>query len=213
MTSDIPQKKTDRRILRTRNALVTALTELIEEKDYTEISVDEITQRADIGRATFYLHFKDKDDLLLEKFNELVSKRVEELSQISLDFSKSDLAGETQRPLFPSPPLLGVFEYIVENQKIFRIQLNSANALNMSEKIGTIILNSIMQVFQSIEKNNPEHLQFNLPIEFVSAYFSGALLSSVKWWMLENKMQLTPLEMTRMFQPMFFPGLRKVLGL
>jgi hypothetical protein len=61
--------KTDRRVLRTRAALRQALMELIREKGYEALTVEEITQHANLGRATFYLHYRDKDDLLLEEFS------------------------------------------------------------------------------------------------------------------------------------------------
>jgi AcrR family transcriptional regulator len=55
----------DRRVRRTRQLLREALTELIVEKDYALITVRDILDRADVGRSTFYAHFRDKDDLLL----------------------------------------------------------------------------------------------------------------------------------------------------
>lgn len=57
-------KKLDRRIARTRRALGTALTELILESGYDKISIRDLTERADIGYATFYRHYKSKDELL-----------------------------------------------------------------------------------------------------------------------------------------------------
>jgi AcrR family transcriptional regulator len=58
----------DRRRVRTRQMLRNALLELIDEKGYESVTVQEITDRADLGRATFYLHFKDKDELLVATF-------------------------------------------------------------------------------------------------------------------------------------------------
>src|SRR3989337_4369074 len=78
------QKKNrpDRRIQRTRQALRRTLMELIKEKGYDSISVEEITQRANLGRATFYLHYKDKEDLLIDEFSELANERARTLSGI-----------------------------------------------------------------------------------------------------------------------------------
>src|SRR5664279_2590257 len=76
MTTSDP--KIDRRILRTRKALWEALIALIEEKDYSEITIQDIADRADVNRVTFYLHYRDKQDLLESSveviFNELTSK-------------------------------------------------------------------------------------------------------------------------------------------
>lgn len=57
-------KKMDRRIKRTRRLLSEALASLTQEADYHEISIRSLTQRADVGYATFYRHFKSKDELL-----------------------------------------------------------------------------------------------------------------------------------------------------
>ena len=71
--------KLDRRVQRTVQSLRTALLELIKEKNYDDISIEEITERANVGRATFYLHFKDKEDLLLEEFTEIMDVRAQAL--------------------------------------------------------------------------------------------------------------------------------------
>lgn len=56
----------DRRIRRTRSLLHQALTSLVREKDYDAISVRDILERANVGRSTFYLHFANKDELLVD---------------------------------------------------------------------------------------------------------------------------------------------------
>ncbi len=60
------QVKTDRRSLRTRQMLMGAMVELMRQKRYDSITVQEIADRANIGRSTFYAHFTDKDDLLVD---------------------------------------------------------------------------------------------------------------------------------------------------
>ena len=61
----------DRRIRRTRQLLLNTLVDLILEKGYETITIQEIIDRADIGRSTFYFHFQDKEDLLLSGFENL----------------------------------------------------------------------------------------------------------------------------------------------
>jgi AcrR family transcriptional regulator len=68
--------KTDRRILRTRDTLGDALVELMHEKPFEEITVQDILDRAGVGRSTFYTHYRDKHDLFLsdvEDFFQLFS--------------------------------------------------------------------------------------------------------------------------------------------
>lgn len=64
--------KIDRRIRRTRERLGDALIALIQEKPLEAITVQEVLDRADVGRSTFYVHYRDKDDLLLSDFDEFL---------------------------------------------------------------------------------------------------------------------------------------------
>ena len=65
------EKITDRRVQRTRRLLHKALMSLILEKKYESITVQEILDRADVGRSTSYMHFQDKDELLFSGFQYL----------------------------------------------------------------------------------------------------------------------------------------------
>src|SRR5690349_11429109 len=71
------QRKTDPRVIRTRQMLRDALIALILERGYDAISIQDITDKAGLRRATFYLHYKDKDELLFtvlrESFDHLVT--------------------------------------------------------------------------------------------------------------------------------------------
>jgi AcrR family transcriptional regulator len=63
--TEAPTPKFDRRVRRTRDALGDALLALVQEKPFDDITVQEVLDRADIGRSTFYAHYRDKDDLFL----------------------------------------------------------------------------------------------------------------------------------------------------
>src|SRR5580698_5089801 len=62
----MPQKTLDRRTERTLNALMTAFVAEVLERGYEAVSVEDIVGRANVGRSTFYMHYKSKDDLLRE---------------------------------------------------------------------------------------------------------------------------------------------------
>ena len=73
-------RKTDRRILRTRDALGDALVALMHEKHFHQITVQQVLDRARVGRSTFYAHYRDKDDLFLsdvEDFFEQCSRALQ----------------------------------------------------------------------------------------------------------------------------------------
>jgi AcrR family transcriptional regulator len=200
------KNKTDRRIQRTRQSLRTALLELIKEKGYGTISIEEITERANVGRATFYLHYKDKEDLLLEEFSEMANEKVQVLSEIPFSAwlpVQEDAADA--RAKRPAPPLLIVFEHIYENSELYYILLKSEKSSRIVERIRKISTEAIVKFMETKAKTDPIPLHFNVPIEFFAAFFSGALLSTVDWW-LEEEMRHTPREMTHLFQSLFFKG-------
>ncbi|MEV0436461.1 MULTISPECIES: TetR/AcrR family transcriptional regulator [Nocardia] len=67
---------TDRRVRRTRDALHRALIELMIERGYERVTVSDIIERADVGRSTFYAHYRDKDDLLLVSCTEFLRREI-----------------------------------------------------------------------------------------------------------------------------------------
>ena len=86
------EKRQDRRITRTRNQLREALFELILEKGYDTVTIEEITDRANLGRTTFYLHYKDKEQLLLESINSIANDLLQQITQFIPAFSNSELS-------------------------------------------------------------------------------------------------------------------------
>jgi AcrR family transcriptional regulator len=204
--------KTDRRIQRTKLALRQALLDLIKEKGFDAISVEEITERANVGRATFYVHYDDKENLLLDEFREMASNRVEVLSEIPISIWKSaDDNMELPDGRSAVMPLLLVFEHAAQNAELYRILLRGGSSHRISEQIRQIIADSIHAIIQARMQSEPP-APIEVPIELLASYFSGALMGSLSWW-LEQGTSPAPEEMARMFQHLFFPGVKKVMGL
>ena len=186
--------------------------ELIKEKGYDAISVEQITQRANLGRTTFYLHYKDKEDLLVDEFSELANERARTLSEIPFSAWLPDLENpEHTIENKPSEPFLMVFQHVANNADIYRILLQNEKSDRILERIRKIITQAITEFMQTKVENDPIPLLLEVPIDLLAAYFSGALLSCVDWW-LEQESEYSPEEMTRMFQRLFFPGARRILG-
>jgi AcrR family transcriptional regulator len=206
------KNKIDRRIQRTCQALRAALLELIKEKGYDSISIEDITERANVGRATFYLHYKDKEDLLLEEFSAMTNEKVQVLSEIPFSAwlqSQEDIAeADAKRP---ASPLLIVFQHIYDNSELYYILLKSERSSRIIERIRKISTEAIVRFVEAKAETDPIPLLFNVPIEFFAAFFSGALLSTVDWW-LEEDMRHTPGEMADLFQSICFQGVKSVIG-
>ena len=204
--------KTDRRIQRTRQGLRLALLELINEKRYDSISVEEITERANLSRATFYLHYKDKEDLLVDEFNEIVNERARIIANIPFSDWLPALENPNQSTENkPATPLLMVFQHIMNHADLYKVILRNEKSDRTLERLRKIITQSINDFMQQKLQDDPIPILFEVPIDLLASYFSGALMSCVDWW-FEQNLSYSPEEMTRMFQRLFFPGARTILG-
>lgn len=203
--------KMDRRVQRTLQSLRTALLELIKEKDYDEISIEEITGRANVGRTTFYLHYKDKEDLLMEEFSAIIYDRALVLSEIPFSVWMP-VSEEDIKKNMALQPLLLVFKHIHNNSELYNLIIKSANSSKIVERIRKISTDAIVKFVEAKRETDPIPLLSDVPIEFFAAYFSGALISVVSWWIRED-MRHSPEEVTKMFRSLFFSGATGTLGL
>ncbi|MCP2320419.1 transcriptional regulator, TetR family [Nocardia amikacinitolerans] len=105
---------TDRRVRRTRATLHRALIELLLERPYERITVRDILDRADVGRSTFYAHFRDKDDLLLVSSTEYLR------AAITAAHPEDPAAPPISAPL---APVYTLFQLAQANPEVYRALL------------------------------------------------------------------------------------------
>ncbi len=103
----------DRRVRRTRRLLRDALVSLVLERGYAGITVEDITDRADLGRATFYSHYTDKDDLLGQVVSDLADDLQERLGPL---IPASSIG-------FTGKPVLEMFRHAAEERDVYRVIL------------------------------------------------------------------------------------------
>jgi AcrR family transcriptional regulator len=211
-------KKYDRRVDRTRKALQEALIDLIREKSYDQITVEEITEHANIGRTTFYLHYKDKEDLLLEDFidliDEMVSKAVADRPLQRLKTRITKQSGTTNPPSNPNlfRPNLIIFQNVAKNADLLRIILHNGGAIKIGERLREIILKAVQQLAAASQEHSDLEITFEMPTEVIANFYAGSLLGLISWW-LDNNMPYTPEQMTLFSQRLFFLGLFDALGI
>ncbi len=205
------QKHHDRRVERTHAALKQALYELIDEKGYDQVTVEEITERAGLGRATFYLHYRDKEDLLLEDVIDLVDQMVEETTGLPwLRWRQAPESGATEpdRP----PPMVLVFQHVAENADHYRIILRGQGTYTVAQRLREIIIEAIKDVGRARSQAGLPGEDIQVPLDVIANYYAGSVMGLVSWW-LENDMPYPPARMAEYFQRLFIPGLMQVLGL
>src|SRR5215204_4599905 len=99
--------KDDRRSRRTRQLLGDALVELMLEKHFESITVQDILDRADVGRSTFYAHYTDKESLLMSEIEHVIHDLEEYATE----------AGNAHHGLLPS---LGLFRHVKEQRRLMQ---------------------------------------------------------------------------------------------
>jgi len=156
----------DRRVIRTRRSLQHAFLRLIIDKGYDAVSIQDICEAADVGRSTFYLHFKDKDDLkrsgLEHLRRDLIEHREKTIvtnSRLSLDFS---------RPMF---------EHARDHLHIYRALVGSSG--------GGVALETIRRILVEQLKDDPWIMTLTSAQEreFRVQFVLGAFMSVLTWWL------------------------------
>jgi AcrR family transcriptional regulator len=192
----------DRRTQRTRKMLSDALLALIEERGYDSITVQQITNRANLGRATFYLHYKDKEQLLLDTLQGLHNDLEQQLSPLTFE----DLA--TGNATLSTT----VFHHVARHQDLYRVLLSERGAAfarhflttyitRQAASRGVIGLLSTLQEFESA-----------VPLSFLAEYISGTLMTAISWW-LDHGMPKTPEEMGQIVHQLNITSIVSVLGI
>jgi AcrR family transcriptional regulator len=185
------RRKPDQRVRRTHERLGSALVALIQEKSIDDVTVQEVLDRASVGRSTFYLHFRDTDDLLLsqlERFLETMS------NALSVRKEKSHRV----------VPVAELFAHIGSQKKLYRALADCGR------------LNDFFDLAQGyfargIEKRLAESGRLSkLPQHELGARASalaGSMLSLLRWW-LDRGAKETPRAMDELFHRMVWSGLQ-----
>jgi AcrR family transcriptional regulator len=191
------KQKGDRRVTRTRQMLRDALFALIEERGYDTLSIQDITERANIGRATFYVHYPDKEQLLLASVKELL----EDMHQHMPLLSTADLL-EKQQSLS-----VFVFRHVLEHAQIYLALLNERGASIAVMRLRADTGKSIEALIAGLltEAKVP------LPLDLLATYCGASLWSLVQWW-LKNDFSLSPEEMGQLYWKLINQGLLQTLG-
>ena len=174
-----PENHIDPRIKRTHLLLRDALIALISEKSYPAISVQEITERATLNRATFYKHYQDKDDLLTKSIDGILDEFINAVKQPLYSQGKEVLTIERLERL-----LNLVFEHIEKNQSLYRIMLVKSAVPDFSSRLDTVIKECIsMDINQVTEIPN---FSPSVPVDITVSFITAAALGVIKWWLEEE---------------------------
>ncbi len=190
---------TDRRVERTQALLQDALLTLIEEKGYARVTVQDILDRANLGRSTFYLHYRDKDDLLVSTF-----ERLKDLFEASAP--PPHFGARASSP--PGASLsLAFFRHAGQQQRLYKAIVGKRG--------GEIMQKHLYQYFSDLMRS---HLDQRFPVagdvavprEVMVHYFVSSFLALLTWW-LDRDMPYGAEQMDAMFNTLTMPGVKNAL--
>ena len=191
----------DRRITRSRQALRTALIDLMEEKGYDSISVNDLCVYADLNRGTFYNHFHDKEDLLTTFENEVIDDLddiKDQLKDLSvLEFVRARLKQE------PYPLLVELFDRLRNQGDFLHAVMGPGGDARFSVRLRDYVCRDF--IYSLLHKRYQEH-----PTPFVEYYISfyaNAYLGVITHW-IDTDMKESSEEMALIAMRLFFikPG-------
>jgi len=183
------KKKQDARVRRTRDALGDALVALMQEKPFDTITVQDVLDRAKVGRSTFYSHYSDKDDLLMsdaEEFFESVSML------LSLRRDESDRVFPVQE----------FFSHIVEAKQFLDALMSSGKFHDNMELARGQFARGIERRLSELPRGRGIRAEERPAIAFAHA---GALLALLAWW-IDRGMKQPPADMDQLFHKMVWKG-------
>jgi len=189
-----------RRNQKTIQLLQNALAELIAEKAYDDITIQEILDRANVGRSTFYTHFENKDQLLRSMLT-LLNERFEEgIRQLS--------AGQGRFEDNSANMPFNVLRFVQQHHRLFRAMLGTQDQ-RARNPLYDYLFASAREHFRSMaQRIQRDPLRTELAANFYASAFIGALV----WW-LENDMAYSPEVFGQMLNQLILPGLESFLGI
>ena len=191
----------DRRISKSKRALREALIALLEERGFDAITVNDLCERADLTRGTFYNHFSDKENLLAVLEDEVMAD-IGALQGRMHDITLADMLAYrvAGRPL---PLLVELFDYLREQSAFLHAVLGPGGDARFAPRLREAICENLVQnILHEKYRDNPTPF-----VEYYVAFYASAYLGIIARW-VENGCPETPEEMARIAMRLLFitPG-------
>ena len=155
----------DRRITKTRKAIYHAFLHLLSQKDYDIITVQEIIDRADVGRSTFYSHYESKELLLDELCQKLFHHLFERDDQLS-----------------PQDYLAHIFQHFKKNQDHVTSLLLSKNDYFIRQLKKELEHDVYPMIADELIQAHP-----NIPHSYLKHLVVSHFIETLSWWLKKGK--------------------------
>lgn len=164
-------EKTDRRVKRTHKLLQQALVQLTLERGYDNVTIRDITEHADVGYATFFRHYPDKDALLGDVLHAMKDDFRALLEPFSM-VTAPERTGEL------------IFDYVAENCDLCRVLLHSTDTLTLLHPVQEIGLQEAAPLLRATPESP-------IPVDLAADHLMTSLMMLIRWW-LDHDMPYPP---------------------
>ncbi|CAM04288.1 TetR family transcriptional regulator [Saccharopolyspora erythraea NRRL 2338] len=189
----------DRRVRRTRRAIREALIELCTEQSFGSLTVEDLLDRADVARATFYAHYRAKEDILVDIVRSLTADRAAWMAEY-----------EAQHPDgFTGDPLRSIFTHAEKNKAVYRVILQGAGDGRPLREFYERTSDEAEALFRARAEQSGHTPR--IPVEFVARAWAGELIGALAWW-LEHDTEYTADQVATMLSDLSARGRRWAAG-
>lgn len=186
------EQRTDRRVKRTRKTLQEALIALILEKGYEAITVQDVIDRADVGRSTFYAHFVDKEALLLSQFEYLQADFERHFAEHIADEASADLLDFS-----------GVmFQHAQRYRRVYQAVVGKQSGQLMQRHLEKTLT---ARVKQGVDRRWADGQQ-TVPPDILTHHLVSAFMSLMIWW-LDHDQPYPPERMDQIYRQLMRGGI------
>lgn len=189
------RKKVDRRVARTKDMLAQALVSLMRERGYEVLTVQDIIDRANVGRSTFYAHYGDKEDLLGSSLENL------------RDFLKGQQRAAWQQSPVPAAPALGfvrdLLDHVQDHRDLFRSMVGKRSGAVVQKHFQRMLVDLVREEVRALAPSAAG----GTPSEAVTQFVAGGLFGLLSWWM-DGRTRVSVEEMHALCVKLAGPALR-----
>jgi len=168
--NDNPLSRHERRRLQTRHLLMQTTMQLVLEKGFASVSIQDITDRADLGRGTFYIHFKDKDEVVWTAFQELF-QGLEQQAHAQLD---------RRMPQVEYYGLANIFQHADRNRDLYKVMFGGQGSAVLTGRAQDFLANAFLY---DIRQAPAPEVDFNVPQEIEAQLLAGVISRLLYWWL------------------------------
>ena len=166
-----PLSRHERRRLQTRKLLIQATLQLVLEKGFDAISIQDITDRADLGRGTFYIHLKDKEEVVWTAFQELFRELEQEAhNQLDRNMPQVEYYG-----------LLNIFRHAENNRDLYRVMFGGQGSAILTARAQDFLAQAFLYDIRNAPQ--PPEINFNIPEEIEAQILTGVISRLLFWWL------------------------------